>query len=175
MLSRRLMVARPLTRALQNRTATRAFSVTAARSADVELDPNQNGGYINPPPVKRQHRDPYAGWWDEQERRNYGEPVHEDNDIMGIFATEDYRHFTPGRAWLLMGTFITTFLSVTGVIYFSYPDKPAVPRTFENGLETELGGPRALRVSPIDRSTECMLTGHRQERRARIPGSDRYE
>lgn len=45
-------------------------------------DPNMNGNYPDPTltsalPVKRQFRDPYAGWWDPQERRNYGETVHE--------------------------------------------------------------------------------------------------
>lgn len=35
----------------------------------------QNGGYVNPPPQKRQLRDPYGDWWDKQGRRNYGEPV----------------------------------------------------------------------------------------------------
>ena len=35
----------------------------------------QNGGYVNPAAEKRQFRDPYAEWWDPQERRNFGEPV----------------------------------------------------------------------------------------------------
>lgn len=34
--------------------------------------------------------------WDKQERRNYGETVHEDNDILGIFTPEEYTHVTPG-------------------------------------------------------------------------------
>ncbi len=42
----------------------------------------QNGGYPVMKPEKREHRDPYAGWWDEQERRDYNEVVHEDNDIL---------------------------------------------------------------------------------------------
>lgn len=67
----------------------------------------QNGGYPDPSltsalPVKRSLRDPYGGWWDKIERRNYGEPVHEDNDILGVFSTEEYRHFTPARAGFLM-------------------------------------------------------------------------
>lgn len=54
-------------------------------SEDIKLtgeDPNMNGEYPDPSatsalPVKRQFRDPYGDWWDKQERRNYGEPVHE--------------------------------------------------------------------------------------------------
>ena len=49
-------------------------------------DPSMNGNYPDPSAtsalaLKRQFRDPYGGpdgpWWDPQERRNYGEPVHE--------------------------------------------------------------------------------------------------
>lgn len=49
-------------------------------------DPAMNGNYPDPSAtsalaLKRQFRDPYGGpdgpWWDPQERRNYGEPVHE--------------------------------------------------------------------------------------------------
>lgn len=149
MLSRRLLTARPLTRTLLTPTTARAFTVTPFRpaAAEVDLDPNQNGGYINPPAIKKQHRDPHSSWWDDQERRNYGEPIHEDNDVMGIFATEDYTHFRAPRAWLLMGVFQAVFWGVAGVIYVYYPDKPAVPRTFQDGLETELGGPGGKTVS----------------------------
>lgn len=70
-------------------------------------DPNMNGNYPDPSltsalPIKRQFRDPYAGWWDPQERRNYGEPVHEDNDVLGIFSPEAYTHYTPGFGGVLM-------------------------------------------------------------------------
>lgn len=47
----------------------------------------------------------------------------------------------------MVGTFIAVFLSVTGVVYLNYPDRPAYPREFEGGLERELGGPGATRVS----------------------------
>ncbi|MCJ1362308.1 hypothetical protein MMC16_001411 [Acarospora aff. strigata] len=105
-----------------------------------------NGGYINPPPEKRQFRDPYADWWDKQERRNYGEPVHEDNDILGMFSPEEYTHYTSGKAFFLLGCFITTTLGLCGVVSMFYPDKPSTPREFPDGLERELGGPNALRA-----------------------------
>jgi len=103
-----------------------------------------NGGYINPPAEKRQFRDPYGDWWDKQERRNYGEPVHEDNDILGMFSPDEYTHYTPGKGFFLMGCFIATFLGLCGVVSMTYPDRPSVSRTFPGGLETELGGPNAL-------------------------------
>lgn len=98
-------------------------------------------------PVKRALRDPYGDWWDKQERRNFGEPIHEDNDILGIFSTEVYNHTTPGHAGLLFGTFIVAVLGLCGVVYTVYPDKPSVPRTFGDGLKVELGGERAKLVS----------------------------
>merc|ERR1712224_474147 len=109
-------------------------------------DPDMNGGYINPPAIKRQHRDPHADWWDPQERRNFGEPIHEDNDILGMFSPYDYTWTTPGPGLIMMGTFVATFLGVCGVVYMNYPDKVAYPREFEAGLERELGGPGAVRA-----------------------------
>lgn len=107
----------------------------------------QNGGFINPPPQKRSLRDPYGDWWDKQERRNYGEPLHEDNDTLAVFSLEEYTHFTPGKGWILFGTFWAVFGSGCALTYYLRPDKPSAPRTFPNGLEKELGGPNALRVS----------------------------
>lgn len=107
----------------------------------------QNGGYVNPPRIKRQFRDPYGDWWDPQERRNYGEPVHEDNDILGMFSPYEYTHTTPGKGALQLGAFVLTTLGLCGVVSFYYPDKPSMPREFPNGLEEELGGKGALRVS----------------------------
>ena len=109
----------------------------------------QNGGYINPPREKRQFRDPYGDWWDKQERRNYGEPVHEDNDILGMFSPEEYTHFTPGKGIFLIGCWVASVLGLCGVVSLYYPDKPSAPRTFPGGLDRELGGEGAVIVSPF--------------------------
>ncbi|PFH58100.1 hypothetical protein XA68_14145 [Ophiocordyceps unilateralis] len=109
-------------------------------------DPEMNGGYINPPRIKRQHRDPYADWWDPQERRNFGEPVHEDNDTLGIFSPYEYTWTTDGPALIMIGSFLAVALTMSGIVYLTYPDRPAYPREFEGGLERELGGPGAVRA-----------------------------
>ncbi|KAM7192142.1 hypothetical protein V8F20_008977 [Naviculisporaceae sp. PSN 640] len=109
-------------------------------------DPEMNGGYINPPRVKRQHRDPHGDWWDKQERRNFGEPVHEDNDVLGMFTTYDYTWISPGKGALQLGAFIALFVTVCLGIKQVYPDQPAYPREFEGGLEKELGGKGAVRA-----------------------------
>ncbi|KXL51488.1 MAG: hypothetical protein FE78DRAFT_118889, partial [Acidomyces sp. 'richmondensis'] len=111
-----------------------------------------NGHYPDPSltsalPLKRSLRDPYGNWWDPQERRNYGEPVHEDNDILGIFSTEEYRHFTPAWGAVLWGTLVASILGLSAVCWRFYPDKPSATRTFPGGLEAELGGPRAPRAA----------------------------
>jgi NADH dehydrogenase (ubiquinone) 1 beta subcomplex subunit 8 len=101
---------------------------------------------MNPPPVKRQFRDPHADWWDKQERRNYGEPVHEDNDILGMFSLHEYTWVSPGKGAMQFGCFVLAFLGVCGVISMTYPDRPSAPKEYEGGLERELGGPGVVRV-----------------------------
>ncbi|KAI2626351.1 hypothetical protein GGS21DRAFT_270306 [Xylaria nigripes] len=109
-------------------------------------DPEMNGGYVNPLPIRRQFRDPYADWWDKQERRNFSEPVHEDNDTLGMFTPHDYTWVGPRKAFAQVGTFIAVFLGVCWVVGRVYPDKPSFPREFEGGLQRELGGPGAVRT-----------------------------
>ncbi|EPS43195.1 hypothetical protein H072_2825 [Dactylellina haptotyla CBS 200.50] len=114
-------------------------------------DPGMNDGYslTQPPPIKRQFRDPYQKWWDPQERRNFGEPVHEDEDQLGIFTPYEYTVATPKQAGIAFGCFIAAALTLCGVIYQFYPDKPAIPREFpDNGLETALGGKGATLARP---------------------------
>jgi NADH dehydrogenase (ubiquinone) 1 beta subcomplex subunit 8 len=107
----------------------------------------QNGNYPNPPAQKRQFRDPHAQWWDKQEKRNFGEPLHEDNDILTVFSPEQYTHVKPAKGFFLLGCWVTALLGLCGVVSFYYPDKQSVPRTFPDGLERELGGPNAVPVS----------------------------
>lgn len=108
----------------------------------------QNGGYIQPPPIKRQFRDPYGDWWDKQERRNYGEPVHENYDQLGMFTPYEYTWVSPQKGLVQIATFIATFLSLCYAIKLTYPDRPSYPREFEGGLLRELGGAGAVKVSP---------------------------
>ena len=152
MLSRRLLTARPLTHHVLRTTAPLTLIQRSQRrflSREDIIDPGMNGGYVNPPPIPRQFRDPYADWWDKQERRNFGEPVHEDNDILGVFSPYEYTHFTPGWAAVLVGCFVAAFMGVVGVVYLTYPDKPSVNRGFPGGLDRELGGEGCLVVSHL--------------------------
>ncbi|KAL9085300.1 MAG: hypothetical protein Q9159_004749 [Coniocarpon cinnabarinum] len=105
-----------------------------------------NGGYVNPPPVKRALRDPYGDWWDKQERRNFGEPIHEDNDMLAVFSPEPYTHAPPGRAAFHLLVFVAGVFGLCGVVYMYYPDRPSAPRTWSDGLGNQLGGERAKLV-----------------------------
>ena len=130
----------------------------------------QNGGYISPPPVLRQFRDPHGDWWDKQERRNYGEPVHQDNDILGMFSPHEYTHTKPGKGLFQIGCFVAAVFGLCGIVAKTYPDKQSAPREFEGGLERELGGPNAVRVSN-DCTPRIDLYSHIQLQ-ARAPGDE---
>ncbi|RAK77154.1 uncharacterized protein BO72DRAFT_448222 [Aspergillus fijiensis CBS 313.89] len=150
MLSQRIL-ARRLPQVTARFTVPRAsFSQLRSLAAPELDDPLQNGNYQNPPRMKRAFRDPYGDWWDKQERRNFGEPVHEENEILGVFSPEQYTHVTPGKGILQIGAFIVAFLGLCGTVSLFYPDKPSVPRTFPDGLEKELGGPRAVPARKSD-------------------------
>ena len=107
----------------------------------------QTGGYVNPPHVPVQYRDPYAKWWDRQGRRNFGEPVHEDYDILGVVSMHHYDFATSRQVFTCWAGAVTVFFSIYGLVYLAYPEAPAVPKGYEGGLERELGGPGTVRVS----------------------------
>ncbi|KAF2100570.1 hypothetical protein NA57DRAFT_54649 [Rhizodiscina lignyota] len=156
--------ARPLFQASRHSTAIVRQPLIASQirrattQAEAEVDPNvedpgMNGGYPILPAVKRQHRDPYGDWWDKQERRNFGEPVHEDNDILGVFSTEDYTWVKASWGLVLFGTFVATFAGLCAVVYQYYPDTPTTPRRFPGGLDKELGGSGAV-IAPSDSESD---------------------
>jgi hypothetical protein len=64
--------------------------------------------------------------WDKQERRNYGEAVHEDNDILGIFSPEEYTHFTPAWGGVLIVR-IAPVLSAAGCVCTNDPRVASLP------------------------------------------------
>ena len=77
--------------------------------------------------------------------------MHEDDDILGRFTPEEYTPYKPGMAFFLVGCVVASVLAFASLTSYTYPDAPAVPRTFgEDGLESELGGPGAVRVGIVD-------------------------
>ncbi|KAF8340574.1 uncharacterized protein EI90DRAFT_2966458 [Cantharellus anzutake] len=105
---------------------------------DPEVDPQLNG-YPQLPAVSHQHRPPY-GWDDAQERRNIGEPLHEDYDVLSVWAYDHYR--IPGSTALREIGIAAIFFSLfAAAVYAVTPERPALPRTYPySGLVKELGG-----------------------------------
>jgi len=66
---------------------------------------------------------------------------------LGMFSPEEYTHSKPGKAALQVCAFVVAVFALMGAVRMSYPDKPSVPKEYEGGLERELGGPLAVRVS----------------------------
>lgn len=64
-----------------------------------------------------------------------------------MFSPYEYTWISPGKGALQFGAFVLTFLGVCYMVKLSYPDRPSYPRDFEGGLEKELGGKGAIRVS----------------------------
>ena len=64
-----------------------------------------------------------------------------------MFTPYEYTWVGTGKGLLQIGTFVVAFLSVCLAVRATYPDMVAYPREFEGGLEKELGGRGALRVS----------------------------
>ncbi|KAH9928286.1 uncharacterized protein B0H18DRAFT_953990 [Fomitopsis serialis] len=104
-----------------------------------EHDP-QLGDYPQLPWVSRQ-RLPARGWDDQQMRRNFGDPLHDRDEILSMWGL-DAPVVPPSTA---LRHFIIAFSGIAafGVFckYALVPARPAVPREYPfSGLVTELGG-----------------------------------
>ncbi|CED82155.1 NDUFB8 [Phaffia rhodozyma] len=112
-----------------------------------EPDP-QLFGYPELPTEYTQLRDPRAGWWDPQERRNFGEFLQEEDEVLNVWSPEVNPHQSPRFA-------IYTFAGFFGFLYlyyqyawatFEYP--PMVAREFpHDGLLSANGGHKRNRYN----------------------------
>jgi len=137
--------------ALQARRAIPAFRTysTPVPFQD-EVDP-QLGGYPQLPYVSRQ-RLPARGWDDPQMRRNFGDPLHEVEEVLSMWGPDipvveprtALRHFTVAvLGFVTFGVFAKLAL---------VPERSAVPREYPySGLEAEMGG---IKVRSADDSED---------------------
>lgn len=97
---------------------------------------------MNPKRENYAQRDPNGKYWDQQGRRNWAEPVHEDADILGRLSLHNYDYAGMGFAAKGWAVFIASILAITGTTWAVMPEFRAyAPREFPyNGLEKELGG-----------------------------------
>lgn len=152
MLSRFCSVARRSPRAvLPPRAAAHRFLTTHNTITDhatgkviTLTDPKhpEIADYQQPTPVLAQDKDPYAKWDDPQNRRNFNDPLHSDEDLYDIWSP-DYFQFVSDRTALKHNAifFLLVFGFGAAIWYFELnPEKPAMPRSFPyGGLAKELG------------------------------------
>ncbi|SAM01316.1 hypothetical protein [Absidia glauca] len=125
------------TRLIQRPVVMSARSQSTLDTGEVIQDP-QIGDYPNLPRWSHQSRGPF-GWWDPQDKRNFGETVHEEDEVMGVWAP-DLHTYSPYKAVAQLAMFAGVIASFVGVVYTTYPDRPAVKRTYpEDGLKKSLG------------------------------------
>ncbi|MBW0490294.1 hypothetical protein O181_030009 [Austropuccinia psidii MF-1] len=106
-----------------------------------EPDPQLDGlSYPRVESFSRQWRNPYAKWDDPQERCNFNEPLHAEEEMMGMWAPDVHNISVRTALTNLSVAFGVLGLILGGSAYLA-PSSPVVPRTFPyNGLAKELGG-----------------------------------
>ncbi|KAG8213307.1 Ndufb8, NADH dehydrogenase 19kDa subunit, partial [Butyriboletus roseoflavus] len=111
----------------------------ASTSATQEKDP-QLGDYPDLPWQSSQTLPP-RGWWDQQMRRNFGDPVPECEEVLSMWGPDI--SVVPPRTALFQFT-----LAASAFVGFAFlcnsvlvPERPTVPREYPfSGLVKELGG-----------------------------------
>ncbi|KAK9477543.1 hypothetical protein V1514DRAFT_333586 [Lipomyces japonicus] len=129
-------VSRPACSAVYvSRSAQRLYATQTT-----ENDPNLNGNYPEYPYVSNQKRDPYEKYDDQQLRRNFNDPLHEDDDVLNMWSPDIHDYVSNAKA----GTYILAFFGIVAGSAYALshvsPEKPAAPRVFQNGLFEEVGG-----------------------------------
>ncbi|KAI9270862.1 hypothetical protein BY458DRAFT_539942 [Sporodiniella umbellata] len=136
------------------------LAITSARpkstlsTGEVIQDP-QIGDYPNLPRDSAQIRGAH-GWWDPQDKRNFGETLHEEDEIFSVWAP-DLHHYSPHKAAAQLAFAGVAVAAVASIVYKFYPESPVVKRTYPyNGLTEEFGArdgdirPRGARVGTHD-------------------------
>ncbi|KAI9297421.1 hypothetical protein K502DRAFT_287968 [Neoconidiobolus thromboides FSU 785] len=85
-----------------------------------------------------QQRNPWI-YDDQQDRRNFGEPLNQQDEILTVWGPDQYE-LPAGRALFELAC-VGGFIATAAYFYsFVAPESPAVPRSYPfNGLREELG------------------------------------
>ncbi|KAA1129309.1 hypothetical protein PGTUg99_026183 [Puccinia graminis f. sp. tritici] len=93
-----------------------------------EPDPQLDGlGYPRVESLSRQWRNPYAKWDDPQERCNFNEPLHAEEEMMGIWAPDVHRISVPSALINLAVAFTGLGVILVSAAYMA-PSSPVVSR-----------------------------------------------
>ncbi|KAI3403456.1 hypothetical protein KGF56_003740 [Candida oxycetoniae] len=140
----------PVFAQLRSVYGTRAYSAKATifdhttGKTIVLPDPEhpEYGDYINPKPVLAQSKDPYLKYDDQQNRRNFNDPVNMDEDMLDIWSPDYFNFVSDSTALKQNVIFFGAIFAVAGIITFFQlnPEKPAMIRSFPyNGMADALG------------------------------------
>lgn len=158
----RVLAARVGVRTMRTSAAARALeypttenmprgTVTPGQSVDPQL-----GEYPAMPMQNQQFRPYSREWWDTQDRREFGETLHEQDDVLNMWSPDAYKVPGPYAARAF-----ATALGVLGVfswvVYHTSFQTPALRKTFpRDGLAAELGGPQVrVRTMAPCRTPAC--------------------
>lgn len=104
------------------------------------------GDYPNYIEWSYQQRDPNLKYFDQQQLRNYGEPLHLNDDILGVWMPDSAENlkYTPRQMVLHLSVALGLLASVVWYSEYVYDAKsrdPAVPKPYPyNNLYLERGG-----------------------------------
>lgn len=107
-------------------------------------DPDQPemGDYENVKGVLSQDKDPYAKYDDQQNRRNFNEPLNVDADMYDMWSPDYFNFVSDGTALKHNAIFFSLVFGFGALIWYFQlnPEKPAMPRSYPfGGLAKELG------------------------------------
>ncbi|KAI9061308.1 hypothetical protein FKP32DRAFT_1613151 [Trametes sanguinea] len=120
-------------------TSVAPTSPAPMTAADPEDDDPQLADYPRLPFVSKQTR-PARGWEDLQFRRNFGEPLHEQEEVLSMWGP-DVPVVPPQTALRWFTIAVLGFVSFGVLCNVAHPEIPAVRREYPfGGLVNELGG-----------------------------------
>ncbi|KAK4050092.1 hypothetical protein OIV83_003663 [Microbotryomycetes sp. JL201] len=119
-------------------------------SYDPELDPQlADMAYPKLYTESRQLRNP-RGWWDSQERIQFGEPVPEQDDVQSMWAP-DVHKVKPSSAFTQLAVVFATVFGFGYLVCATSPSSPALPRGYAEGdASLEAIGARKLSDNTVD-------------------------
>ncbi|KAG8778404.1 hypothetical protein FRB91_009229 [Serendipita sp. 411] len=109
----------------------------------------QIGDYPQPEGVSNQMKDP-KGWWDTQYRRNFGETLHEQDEVLNMFSPDlPHANIHPRTALAQASIAFTIIGGIMVFLGYNAPQMPATRRAFpRDGLVDELGGWQQNKANP---------------------------
>merc|ERR1712093_555956 len=148
----RVAAVRPTLAVRMASTEVAAAQQVVPTQEDMERDPQLAGlGYPQLPQVSRQLRPAKAGWWDEQERINFGETLPESDDTLSMWAP-DVHKIPASKAAFHLSVAAGCIALFASLVYVATPERPGIKRTYPyDGLVKELSGTDDQQYAVVDK------------------------